>query len=375
MINRRELLAGAVAAGAVAGCGARAAPKAEPRVHDFARFYLAPHAEPVRRAIERHRRGLDAGPFTYMADHEEELDAAVVEAAGDFLGVPGEEVAFTGSTTMGLGLLYTGLIRPGDEVLTTEHDFFATYEALDFASARTKRVALYDDPADADPEEIVRRLIRGLTPRTRAVAITWVHSGTGVKLPVRAIADALRGRALLCVDGVHGFAADAARVGELGCDAFVSGCHKWLGGPRGTGFMWAPESVWPKIRPVIPSFTGDRTPGGFHAFEHRWALADAFRAGPVTEPAEIRALASRLKEGLAEIDGVRLVTPLSADVSAGLVCIESDRQTPDDALGALRDEHRVIASITPYRERYLRFGTLGVTEADVDAAVRAVAAL
>jgi selenocysteine lyase/cysteine desulfurase len=160
-------------------------------------------------------------------------------------------------------------------------------------------------------------------------------------------------------------------VGELGCDAFVSGCHKWLGGPRGTGFMWAPEAVWPKIRPVIPSFTGDRTPGGFHAFEHRWALAEAFRDPPVVDPA----LATRLKAGLSELDGVRVVTPLSPEVSAGLVCIESDRQTPEGAVGALRHEHRVIASITPYRERYVRFGTLGVTAADVDAAVGAVAKL
>ena len=371
MPNRRELLAGAVAAGAVAGCGARAKQSGRPRVHDFARFYLAAHSERVRRSVERHRAGLDRGTFTYMADHKEELDAAVVAAAGEFLGVPGEEIAFTGSTTMGLGLLYTGLVRPGDEVLTTEHDFFATYEALDFAGARVRRVALYDDPAEADPDEIVARLMSGLTRRTRAVAITWVHSSTGVKLPVRAIADALRGRARLCVDGVHGLAAEPSALRDLGCDAFVSGCHKWLGGPRGTGFMWAPEAVWPEIRPIIPSFTGDRTPGGFHAFEHRWALAEAFRHPPAVDPA----LARRLKAGLSELDGVRVVTPLAADVSAGLVCVEKEGRTPEDAVAALRHEHRVIASVTPYRERYLRFGTLGVDNGDVDAAVRAVARL
>jgi selenocysteine lyase/cysteine desulfurase len=372
VLNRRELLAGAAAAGTLAACGSSSKQTPDgPVVRDFAQFYLAAHGARVRRAVERHREGLDSGTFAYMADHEHELDEAVRSAAAGFLGVAGEEVAFTGSTTMGLGLLYTGLVRPGDEVLTTEHDFFATYEALDFAGARVKRVALYDDPADATPDAIVARLMRGLTPRTRVVAITWVHSSTGVKLPVRAIADALRGRALLCVDGVHGLAAELSELPELGCDAFVSGCHKWLGGPRGTGIMWAPDAVWPKIRPVIPSFTGDRTPGGFHAFEHRWALAEAFRHPPTVDPD----LATRLKTGLAGVDGVRMVTPLSEDVSAGLVCIEKDSRTPEEAVEALRHEHRVIASITPYRERYVRFGTLGVTAEDVDAAVRAVAAI
>jgi selenocysteine lyase/cysteine desulfurase len=369
VLNRRELLAGAAAAGTLAACGSASKQKRdEPGVRDFAQFYLAAHGTAVQRAVERHRAGLDAGTFTYMADHEAELDEAVRTAAAGFLGVAGEEVAFTGSTTMGLGLLYTGLVRPGDEVLTTEHDFFATYESLDFAGARVKRVALYDDPAEATSDAIVARLLRGLSPRTRVVAITWVHSSTGVKLPVRAIADELRGRALLCVDGVHGLAAEPSRLPELGCDALVSGCHKWLGGPRGTGIMWAPDAVWPKIRPVIPSFTGDRTPGGFHAFEHRWALAEAFRRPPAVDPA----LATRLKTRLAEVDGVRMITPLDESVSAGLVCIEKDGHTAEDAVATLRRERRVIASVTPYRERYVRFGTLGVTADDVDAAVAAL---
>jgi selenocysteine lyase/cysteine desulfurase len=371
MVNRRELLAGAVAAGAVAGCGSSQKPK--PRVHDFARFYLAPHSERVRRAIERHRAGLDAGTFAYMADHEEALNAATVEAAARFLGVPGPEIALTGSTTQGLGLLYTGLVRPGDEVLTTEHDFFATHEALDFAGARVRKVALYDDPARSSVDEIVARLTGAVTRGTRVVAITWVHSSTGVRLPVREIAEALRGRATLCVDGVHGFAAHETSVADLGCDAFASGCHKWLGGPRGTGVLWAREDVWAEITPVVPSFTGDHTPGGFHAFEHRWALPEAFAAPP--SPDRIRATATRLKAGLAGVPGVRMVTPASEDVSCGLVCVEHDAMAADAAVSALRHEHRVIASVTPYRERYLRFGTLGVSDEDVDAAVRAVAAL
>ena len=70
-----------------------------------------------------------------------------------------------------------------------------------------------------------------MTPGTRAVALTWVHSSTGVKLPVRAIADALAERdaelgkrkTLLCVDAVHGFGVEPEPLPELGCDFLVSG--------------------------------------------------------------------------------------------------------------------------------------------------------
>lgn len=82
---------------------------------------------------------------------------------------------------------------------------------------------------------------------------------------------------LVCLDGVHGFAAAAATPSKLGIDFLITGTHKWLFGPRGTGLIWGRSSAWPRFTPIIPSFidTAGRepgpwsTPGGFHSFEHR----------------------------------------------------------------------------------------------------------
>ena len=109
---------------------------------------------------------------------------------------------------------------------------------------------------------------------------------------------------------------------------FVAGTHKWLGGPRGTGLVWTRD--WRRIAPTIPSFDasdepGPRfTPGGWHSFEHRWALAEAFEAAPKDAPQRIATLATRLKDGLAGLPHVRLVTPRDPAVSAGIVCFEVD---------------------------------------------------
>jgi selenocysteine lyase/cysteine desulfurase len=301
---------------------------------------------------------------------------------------------------MGLGLLYTRLeLREQDEVLTTEHDFYATHEALRLSGARVRRVSLYDDPRRASVDAIVSRLRRAVSERTRVVALTWVHSSTGVQLPMRAIAEALPERVLLCVDGVHGFGADASTMRDLRCDAFVSGCHKWLYGPRGTGVLWAGERVRELMRPAIPSFDdgasygawlsgsapsgladGPRlTPGGFHSFEHRWALTEAFAfheaIGRARVQARIRTLTSRLQSGLADVRGVRLRTPASATLSAGLVCFEVVGHDPGDVVARLASR-RIVASVTPYARPYVRLGPGIVNStADVDAAVRAVAAL
>jgi selenocysteine lyase/cysteine desulfurase len=121
------------------------------------------------------------------------------------------------------------------------------------------------------------------------------------------------------------------------------------------------------------------TPGGYHSFEHRWALADAFAfhaaIGRAAVAARTAALATRLKQGLAGISGVTVRTPMSADLSAGVVCCEIAGVNPAEAVQRLRAQ-KVVATATPYGTSYLRFGTsIATTEADVDATVKAVHAL
>ena len=415
-LTRRELLARAGLAGGAVALGRAELAQASPDLTDWravraqfalapgrvhlASFLLAAHPRPVREAIDRHRRRLDANPVEYLHANEGRLTAEVRAAAGRFLGVPPSELALTDSTTMGLGLLYTRLaLRPQDEVLTTQHDFYATHEALRLSGARVRRVRLYDDSRAASVDEIVSRLRRAVTARTRVVALTWVHSSTGVKLPLREIAAALPERVLVCVDGVHGLGAEAATMGDLRCDAFAAGCHKWLYGPRGTGVLWSGRRVRALLRPAIPSFDdgasyaawlaggapggvpdGARlTPGGFHSFEHRWALTEAFEfheaIGPARVEARIRTLASRLQSGLAEVRGIRLRTPTARSLSAGLVCFDVAGRDPADVVARLAAV-RIVGSVTPYARRHVRLGPGIVnTVGDVDRAVRAVAAL
>jgi len=354
---------------------------------------LASHPAPVRRAIERHRRGLDRNPVHYLHGNEAALEAAVLREAAAYTGARATDIALTDSTTMGLGLVYNGLgLRRGDDVLTTTHDFYATHEALRLKAVRSgaavRRVQLYDRPQAASADEIVGAVRRAVRAHTRVLAITWVHSSTGVKLPVRAIAAAARRIApnlLVCVDGVHGFGVEDEPIPDLGADFFAAGCHKWLFGPRGTGIVWGSGRGWAALQPTIPSFTQDGTragaftPGGFHSFEHRWALAEAFALhrslGKPRVAARIHALNTRLKNGLAAIDAVTLYTPRLPALSAGLVCFDVRGLSAQEVVDRLA-ARRIVATVTPYANSYARLapGLLN-TEKDVDAALAAIRGL
>jgi selenocysteine lyase/cysteine desulfurase len=382
-------------------------------VTNLTTFLLASHPKAVRDAIDRHRLAFDRDAKRYLDNQEASAERDVRVAAAAYLEVDADELALTDSTTMGLGLVYGGLrLRPGQEVLTTVHDFYSTHESLRLRTLRTgarvRKIRLYRNARKISVDEVVSAVRRAIRPETRVLAITWVHSSTGVKLPVRSIANVLRPintrrsdaeRILLCVDGVHGFGVEAAAPKELGCDVFVSGCHKWLFGPRGTGIVWARQTAWPAITPTIPTFDSRAivawiqsrkpsglpralatTPGGFHSFEHRWALREAFdfRRQVGRERAALRTheLAQRLKAGLQDIKGVRLITPQSQALSAGLVCFEVANRDPAAVVDRLYDRARVVASVTPYAARYVRLGpSILNSTGDVDRVLQAIRAL
>jgi len=361
----------------------------------FAAFVLSPHTAQVTAAIEHHRARLDGDTEATVHDGER-LEDAVRRAAASYAGGSAGQFALTDSTTMGIALMYGGLdLRPGDGVVTTTHDFYSTEACLALLARRTgadvRSVTLYDDPAEATVDQLVSGLVDAIDPGTRVVAITWVHSSTGVRLPVEEIGAALadlnrdRGptdRVLLCVDGVHGFGAVDVDLPDLGCDFLATGTHKWLFGPRGTGILWARD--WSPLTELIPTFSGPGgaqrlTPGGYHDFEHRWAVAEAFafheRIGRDRVVARTAEQATALKEGLAGIDGIRVVTPADPAVSAGIVCVDVGGMLPANAVMELR-RLGVVASATPYQRSYLRLGPSIVTDPEeVDAAIDAVSQL
>lgn len=229
---------------------------------------LAPHPRPVRAAIEHHRRSLDRNPALHFHERDDRV-RQVLDSAAAYLGGRPDSIALTESTTAGLAVVCAGIrLAPGDEILSTDHEHYAASEILRFkaaASGATHRVIpLYGHAPEADTDEMVDAVVRGIGPRTRLLVLTWVHSGTGVKLPLEAIGAAVTAlnadrpaeqQLVLCVDAVHALGVEDFDVTELGCDFFVAGCHKWLFGPRGTGVVWGSDRGGLASHPSPPPST------------------------------------------------------------------------------------------------------------------------
>ncbi|MDG9807565.1 aminotransferase class V-fold PLP-dependent enzyme [Pseudomonas juntendi] len=340
----------------------------DPQIAHFANFLVTAHPRPVQEAIDRHRADLDRNPAALMdweSQYEWQREDEVREWAARYLEVGPRQIALTGSTTEGLAMIYGGLkVGAGQELLITEHEHYCAQKALEFRNQRqgtaVRQIRLFDDPWTVSTDQVLSTLDKAIKPNTRVLGMTWVHSGSGVKLPVGEIGELVRRhnrerseaeRILYVVDGVHGFGVENARFADFNCDYFIAGTHKWMFGPRGTGIICAASTGMQHLVPSVATFSRDEdfatimTPGGYHAFEHRWATSEAFKLhlqlGKAEVQQRIHQLNSLLKQRLLEHRQIQLVTPRSEQFSAGFTFLRiKDRDA--DAVAAHLTTNKVM---------------------------------
>jgi selenocysteine lyase/cysteine desulfurase len=341
----------------------------DPDCIHFANFLVTSHPRPVREAIDRHRAALDLNPGLAM-DWELGVTGQREENvriwAGKYLQATPKQIALTGSTTEGLAMIYGGVhVRPDQEILTTVHEHYSTRNILDFRNKRdgtqVRKITLFDNPQSISTDQVLDTINRNIRPQTRVLGMTWVHSGSGVKLPISDISRLVdehnrqrddKDRIIYVVDGVHGFGVEDLRFPAMNCDFFIAGTHKWMFGPRGTGLVCSRSEELKYVSPSVPTFSeathfsNTMTPGGYHAFEHRWAVDEAFKLhlelGPAEVQARIHQLNSYLKQRLQEQPQIELVTPADPQFSAGFSFFRVKDQDSDEVAAYLM-KNRVIS--------------------------------
>jgi cysteine desulfurase / selenocysteine lyase len=190
------------------------------------------------------RPELLAGPERFS-----EVPARLRRALARLLGAREDDVVLANSASYGLHLVANGLdLGPGDEVVVPANDFPS--DILPWLPLRDRgvEVRLVEPKAEVlTPEEVEA----ALTPRTRVVCLTWVHSFSGQVVDLEGVGGVCRGRGVwLVVNGSQAVGARPVDVRHLPVDAIVSVGFKWLCGPYGTGLCWLRPELFDALRPT-----------------------------------------------------------------------------------------------------------------------------
>ncbi len=219
----------------------------------------------------------------YVRDLEPMLDQAR-EALASFLGATPTALAFVRNATGGINAVLRSLqIKPGDELLTTNHEYNACSNALHFVARRAgAKVVVVDIPLEVTgPAQIVELVMQAVTPRTRLALLDHITSQTAMIMPIATLVAELDARGVdTLVDGAHAPGMLPLALDELGAAYYTGNCHKWLCAPKGAGFLYVREDKQPDVRPIAISHGANspRTSRSRFLIEFDWVGTDDYSA-------------------------------------------------------------------------------------------------
>lgn len=271
-----------------------------------------------------YRRGLEAGRLIFRA---REAVAALI-GAGD-----SERIVFTHSATESLNLAVSGLLRPGDHVITTTMEHNSLARPLHVAEQRGVDVTWLK--ADGRGCIDSRQVADALRPATRLVALSHCSNVTGTIQPLAEIGAITRGAGVfLLVDAAQSAGSLPIDVGEMAVDLLAAPGHKGLLGPQGTGFLYVAAGI--ELAPLMVGGTGGHSSG----LDQPAAMPERLESGTLNTPGiagllagiefieaigrtAIRsaetALVDQLVTGLGTIHGVTLYGPAEPERRGSVV--------------------------------------------------------
>ena len=282
------------------------------------------------------------------------------QAVADLVHAHPDTIAFTRNATDGHNLVLYGLDwQPGDELLISDQEHPAlSHPAAYLHDKRGVVVRVFG--IDADPHVTLRNVGAALTAKTRLIAFSHVSCESGIRLPAKEICHLARDRGTLSLlDGAQSLGAIPVDLQELACDFFVSNGHKWLCGPKETGilyarsdcldaltlnavgagtfehFSWSGEDFCYGLQPSARRFEfGTRNQAALVGL--RAAISWLQDLGFPNVYGHIADLAQRAHQILAEIPGIEVITPRSANESAGIITFNVPSRNPAEIAQELR---------------------------------------
>ncbi|MCU0544485.1 MAG: aminotransferase class V-fold PLP-dependent enzyme [Oscillatoriaceae cyanobacterium Prado104] len=212
---------------------------------------------PVLEAQTYFREQLEREPLRFfMREFEPLLDNARNELAA-FVGAGADELAFVPNATTGINAILRSIsFSPGDELLTTNQEYNACRNVLDYVADRAGAqviVAQIPFPIES-PEQIIEAIIKQVSPRTKLALLDHIVSQTGLIFPIQRLVKELANCGVdVLVDGAHAPGMLALNLDEIGAAFYTGNCHKWLCAPKGAGFLYVRRDKQNDIRPTTIS--------------------------------------------------------------------------------------------------------------------------
>jgi isopenicillin-N epimerase len=217
--------------------------------------------KPVFERYQAWQLELERQPVEFLGRRYHGLIGEALTSLADFIGTSSANLLFVPNATVGLNTVARSLrLAPGDEVLTSNHEYGALNLTWQFI-AREKGIVLKPMALDLpflDDDAIVEKIWAGVTKKTKILFISHISSPTALIFPVKELCRRAREAGIISViDGAHVAGHLPLNLDELGADFYSSNLHKWLSAPKGSAFLYVNPQYHDLIDPLTISWGWD----------------------------------------------------------------------------------------------------------------------
>jgi cysteine desulfurase family protein len=268
-------------------------------------------------------------------------------------------IIFTKNATEALNIATTGLLKPGDHVITSGMEHNSVMRPLRALESSGVEISVVNcsQSGGLDPGDIKKEI----KSNTRALYLTHASNVTGDIMPVEEAGKIADDRGLVfCVDAAQTAGALKIDVKKMRITLLAFTGHKSLFGPQGTGGLYIDDSLEGRIAPLLKGGTGsfseselqpDFMPDIFEAGTLNTvgiAGLDAGAAYLLEQGIEnIRehetALTERVLQGLAEIEGVRVYGSGKHEKMMPVISFTIEGMSPSDVAMKLDEEYGILS--------------------------------
>ncbi len=228
---------------------------------------------PVFEAYQAWQLELERQPVEFLGRNLTETMRVPRIALAAELGTTQDNIVGLTNATLGLNIVAQSLdLKPGDQILTTDHEYSALEKTWAYVCRKTgAEVVIVKIPLPLTSEaQFTDTIIAGMTERTRVLFISHITSPTALLFPIeRAIAEARKRGIWSVIDGAHTPGHIKLELDRIGADFYAGNCHKWMMAPKGSAFLYARPDVQGLIDPLVISHgwtESSKDPGAKGAF-------------------------------------------------------------------------------------------------------------
>lgn len=228
---------------------------------------------PVFETYQRWQLDLERQPVEFLGRNLTETMRVPRIALSAELGCSSDDLVGLTNATTGLNIVAQSLdLKPGDQILTTDHEYSALEKTWAYVARRTgAEIVVVKVPMPLLTEaQFTDTIIAGMTERTKVLFLSHITSPTALLFPIeRSIAEARKRGIWSVIDGAHTPGHIRLDLDAIGADFYSGNCHKWLMTPKGSAFLHARPEVQGLLNPLVIShgWTADsKQPGAKGAF-------------------------------------------------------------------------------------------------------------